>query len=88
MDIKYSRQPKTKESSVKSLGRDINVSFKDAVNLCNHLQGKMLPKAQEILELVVEKKYSIPYKKFNKGVGHRQGTENHKIGKYPVTNCY
>ena len=83
MEIKYSQEPKDKSSTVKAMGRDYNISFKDTVVLCKHLKGMQLPKALQVLEKVQEKEYAVPYTRFKKGVGHRKGS-GVKIGKFPV----
>ena len=71
-----------KTNTVKAMGRDLNISFKDAVVLCNHVKGMRLPKAMEFLDKLQDKEIPAPYKKHQKGIGHRKGSV--KIGKYPV----
>ena len=80
MELKYSIQPK--ENMVKAMGRDMNVPFKDMVMVAEYIRGKRLSKALESLEAVAALKRTIPYKRFNKGIGHRKG-DQFKLGKYP-----
>ncbi|MBD3388277.1 MAG: 50S ribosomal protein L22 [Candidatus Altiarchaeales archaeon] len=80
MDLKYSVKPE--EGAVKAMGRDMNVSFKDLVVVADAIRGKKVSKAIEYMESVVELKNPVPYRKHNKGVGHRKGKEV-KVGKYP-----
>jgi len=64
------------------MGRDMNVPFKDMVMVAEYIRGKRLSKALESLEAVAALKRTIPYKRFNKGIGHRKG-DQFKLGKYP-----
>lgn len=82
MELKYSTE-KEKTSSVKAMGRDLNISFKNAVELCKFVKGRTIPKALTLLEDVIEKKRHVPYTRFKTGIGHRKG-DTDKIGKYPV----
>ena len=65
----------------KAIGKDLDISLKHAVVICDAIRGIKLDKAIELLEGVGKLEKVIPFKKFNTGVGHRSG--NVKIGKYP-----
>lgn len=80
MELKYSIKPG--EKTVKAMGRDMNVSFKDMIMIAEALKGMTLPAAVKLLEDVIALKRSIPYRRFNKGIGHRVG-DQFKMGKYP-----
>ena len=80
MEFKYSITPGSK--TVKAMGRDMNVSFKNMVMVAQALRGKKLQKAIEHLEGVVELKRTIPFTRFAKGIGHRSGNQ-YKSSKYP-----
>ncbi len=67
---------------MKSMGRDFNVSFKNMVMVAQVIKGRMLPKAIEHLEQTIELKRTIPFTRFNKGIGHRKGNQV-KTGKFP-----
>lgn len=82
MEIKYAFKAKNPQKSVMALGRDLNVSFKDAVNVCSSVKGLKLHDAMALMEDVIIKKRRIEYKKYQTGVGHRKG-DGPKIGKYP-----
>jgi len=64
--------------------RDLPISFKDAVEICAYLRGRMLQEAKEILEDVIAKKRVIPYKRFKKKLAHRRTSEKWVVGRYPV----
>ena len=80
MDLKYSIKPG--EKTVKAMGRDMNVSFKDMVMVAEAIRGKKLQTAIQLMDDVVALKKSIPYRRFNKGIGHRKGCQ-FKLGKFP-----
>ncbi|MBD3261829.1 MAG: 50S ribosomal protein L22 [Candidatus Altiarchaeales archaeon] len=83
MKINYSKKEVDGSTSVSAQGRDMNISFKDAVVLSDFLRGKTLSSALKQLDAVVEKKLPVPYRRFNTGIGHRKGGQA-KVGKYPV----
>ena len=61
-------------------GRNLNISWKDANQVCANIKGMPLKKAREFLNRVLEHRDFIEYRKYNTGIGHRTGG---KIGKYP-----
>jgi len=62
---------------------DVNASYKDLSQVFKAIKGKPVKKAEKILEEAISKKKAIPFKKFNKGMGHRSELGGKK-GKYPV----
>ena len=80
MELKYSVEAGDK--TIKAMGRDFNVSFKNMVMVAQAIRGQKLHKAIEHLEGVVELKKTIPFTRFNKGIGHRSGNQL-KTSKYP-----
>ena len=69
-----------KENMVKSVARDIAVSTKAAIEVCNFLRGRNLAQAKRLVEEVVAMKRAIPFKRFTNGVGHKPGIA---AGRYP-----
>lgn len=82
MELKYAFKTED-ENIVKSIGRDINISFKHAVVICDSLRGMKLVDAISLLEGVIVLEKSIPFKRFNKGVSHRKGLGKNNIAAYP-----
>jgi large subunit ribosomal protein L22 len=80
MELKYSVTAGDK--TVKSMGRDLNVSFKNMIMVAEYIRGKMLEKAIADLEQVIQLKKTIPFKRFRAGIGHRKGN-TFKTAKYP-----
>lgn len=81
-DYKYSIPSETKELSAKAVGTNMSISTKHAVEICNYVRHKNLLKVKELLEKVMKEEAPIPFKRFNKNVGHRKG--NLTSGRYPV----
>lgn len=82
MELAYAYKPKNKDASVKAIARDLNMSPKDAVVICDALRGMPLDTAIAYLKDVVALKKPVPYPKYNKSVGHRK-EEGFGPGRYP-----
>jgi large subunit ribosomal protein L22 len=72
--------PKT---SAKAIGRDLPISPKVAIEICNFLRGREVNDAMKILHRVEEKVQAIPYKRFANAAGHKPG-KGMAAGRYPV----
>jgi len=70
-----------KENSATVNGKDMPISTKHAIEICNFIRGKNLLKCKEYLERVLEKKKAIPFKRYNRDMGHRPGSVG--PGRYP-----
>ncbi len=68
--------------TAKAYGKEVDVSPKHAVEVCRFLRGKDVPRAEEILNKVIEKKMAVPFKRYKHSVSHRKGKVG--PGKYPV----
>jgi large subunit ribosomal protein L22 len=68
------------EHIAKASTRNVPVSTKHCVEISSHLRYKTTELAKSILEEVVELKRAIPFKKFNKDMGHKPGMA---AGRYP-----
>lgn len=78
---KYAFQNFNKELMARAVGRDLEISPKQTIEICNYLRHRRLSQAKKLLEEVIEEKRAIPFKRFTNGLGHRRG----KIasGRYP-----
>ena len=76
--------PEDESKIARAIGRDMDISFKHAVLICDKLRGMMLRDAINLLDAVIKLDMSIPFRRFNKGVGHRKGLGRDAIGKYPA----
>ncbi|MEK6856790.1 MAG: 50S ribosomal protein L22 [Nanoarchaeota archaeon] len=61
--------------------RSLPISTKQSVEICNMLRGKTSDRGKKILELVINMKAPVPYKRYMHGVGHRSGKL--AAGRYP-----
>lgn len=61
--------------------KDLRISTKQSIEICNFIRNKNLLKAQKTLEKVLDKKVAVPFKKFNRDIGHKHGMAS---GSYPI----
>jgi large subunit ribosomal protein L22 len=80
MKFEYSFK-ELKENMARANGRDLPISTKKAVEICNALRGKSVEKAKQYLERVTELKQAVPMKRFNRDTGHKAGMA---AGRYPI----
>jgi len=80
MELKYAYVPQNQAKIAKACGKDIDVSFKKAVVVCDKLRGMDLDDAMALLEAVAALEQPIPFTKYNKGTSHKPGLG---VGKYP-----
>lgn len=76
---------KTNEHGARVIGRDLPISTKQAIEICNFIRKKNLQKVKEILSRVIAMKTAIPFKKFKRDVGHKRGRI--AAGRYPVKSA-
>ncbi len=69
------------ENIAKVHGKDLPISKKHAVEICDFIRGKGVQRSKELLQQVLDMRLALPFRRFNKDVGHRKG----KIaaGRYP-----
>ena len=72
------------EKMAKASGRELRVSHKHAREVCRTIKGMKLDQAKTYLRQVILKKKPVPFRRFNKHVGHRHGLEKAFAGRYPV----
>ena len=82
--FKYSVIGLDPDKTVLASGREIQISHKHAREICNAIRGKLVDKAKEYLEEVIEMKRSVPFKRHHKKVGHRSDLVGWDVGRYPV----
>jgi large subunit ribosomal protein L22 len=70
-----------KENVVRTVGRDIPISTKTAIEICNFIRGMPLAKATAMIEKVRDQKLAVPFRRFTEGAGHKKGIGS---GKYPL----
>jgi large subunit ribosomal protein L22 len=70
--------------TVKCAGRELRVSHKAAREVCTAIKGMMLDQAKEYLNKVVAKRQPVPFRRYNKTLGHRHGVVNAFAARYPT----
>lgn len=64
----------------RAIGRSLPISFKQSIEICNFIRNKSINYAKNTLNGVVNEGRAIPFKRFNKDVGHKK---NMAAGRYP-----
>ncbi|MCQ5340277.1 MAG: 50S ribosomal protein L22 [Candidatus Methanomethylicia archaeon] len=86
----YSIQNYDPEKMAKASGRDLHISTKEAVEICNAIRNMKLDEAIEYLKRVIEKKEAIPYRRYRKLLPHHSGISERfgiPTGRYPIKAC-
>ena len=76
-EVDESKVARAKASSLK-------ISPKHSVEICSAIRGMEVSKAKAYLNDVIEMKKAVPFKRHNRGVGHRKGMKGWAAGRYPV----
>ncbi|MBN2881664.1 50S ribosomal protein L22 [Candidatus Woesearchaeota archaeon] len=77
---KYNYALEKKDELAVAVGRDLQISTKHSIEICNYIRGKKLARVIKFLENVIEEKEAVPFKRFNMDVGHRPGIGS---GRFP-----
>ncbi len=80
----YQYTTKQIENSARAVSLNLPVSTKHSINICKVLRGRNVEWAKAFLESVIKKKAAVPFKRFNKDMGHKTGMA---AGRYPVKAC-
>lgn len=76
---------KDEEKTAKAGMRNVRVSSKTAIEMCNHLRYKKLSWAKKEVEDIMNMKKALPFRRFTNGLGHKKGIA--ATGRYPVNAC-
>jgi large subunit ribosomal protein L22 len=71
----------SKENSATVNGKDMPISTKQSIEICNFIRGKNLLLSKDFLEKVLQKKKAVPFRRFNRDMGHKPGSIG--PGRYP-----
>ncbi|MGV8151002.1 MAG: 50S ribosomal protein L22 [Candidatus Woesearchaeota archaeon] len=74
----------TTDKMAKASYRNINISTKHAVEICNYIRGRSLSQAKRLLVQSIELKRAIPLKIYTNGPGHKSGMGS---GRFHVKAC-
>ncbi|MFH0874330.1 MAG: 50S ribosomal protein L22 [archaeon] len=73
-----------KENMAFAVGKDLSISTKYSVEICNYLKGRKSSVAKKLLEKVITLEKAVPIKKFNRDTGHKAGIA---AGRFPVNTA-
>jgi len=73
--------------AVKASLREVNISPKKARELVKGMVGMHIPQAREYLEGVIGMKTAIPFRRYNKEVGHHRGQQGFAAGGHPIKSA-
>ena len=61
------------ENMARASGRNLNVSPKQAIEICNYLRGRSLVQAKRLAQESIDMIKPVPLKRFTNGPGHKPG---------------
>ncbi len=61
------------ENTATANGRDLPVSKKHMVEICDFIRGKSVQRSKDLLERVAVHQIAIPFRRFNRDMGHKKG---------------
>lgn len=74
---KYAQEAQDVNTSVKTRGSYLRVSFKNTHEVIEAIKGMKLRRAQKYLQDVIQHKDAIPFRKFTGGIGHHAQAKRH-----------
>jgi len=89
MPARYSHEPQNTSKSCKARGSELRVHFKNTRETAAAIKDMPLKKAQRFLQDVIEKKQTVPFRRFNGGVGRSAQAKMHKTtqSRWPKKSC-
>ena len=76
----YALKAYNKENMARAFGRSLPISFKQSIEICNFIRDKDLNYVKNVLSRIIEHKQAVPFKRFNRDVGHKKKIA---AGRYP-----
>lgn len=85
----FDKESMDKDKTAIASGRDLRVSPKNTREVTNTIKGMNLETAKTYLADVIQMKKPVPFRRFNKKVGHRHGMEQFKFhsGRFPIKSA-
>lgn len=80
----YSFQGYDPAIHVRASLREVDVSPKEAREVCAAIVGLTLEKARRLLNDVIQLKTPVPFRRYNRKVGHKRQIQGFYAGRYPV----
>jgi large subunit ribosomal protein L22 len=70
-------------TQVRASGREVDISPKDAREICIVIKGMSIARAKNFLEDVIAKKQAVPFRRYKKEVPHQSSQFKFHSGGYP-----
>ncbi len=80
-EVKVNKDKISNEHFASLFVRNLPISTKQCVEICGFLRNKRLDKAKRMLDDVINKKRAVPFKRYNRDMGHKPGMA---AGRFPV----
>lgn len=81
MSYNYTFKDFDKDNMARAVGVSLPVSMKHSIEVCNFIRQKTVEEAKQVLQKVADKKQAIPYRRFNRDLGHKTKIG---MGRYPI----
>jgi large subunit ribosomal protein L22 len=81
MPYSYKLDEEDEKKTSKAYGKEVNMSFKKANEVCHVIKGMNVDSAIAYLEKVIKKEAFVPFRRYKTKIGHKTGG---KPGKYPA----
>jgi len=75
----------SKENYATVNGRDLPVSTKHCIEICNFIRGKGLLQSKELLQKAIDQKIAIPFRVHKRDISHKPRKAG--PGRYPAKAC-
>ena len=75
---------KSEENTAKAVGRNLDISPKQATEICRYVRGRPLNQAKRLLQQAIDGKRAVPFTRFTNGLGHKPGIS---AGRYHPKAC-
>lgn len=80
----YSIKGLDEAKSVIASGRDLDISFKEAVEVCKYIKGRNLDEVRKLLNEIIEMKRAVPFRRYRKKVAHHNNDGKIDSARYPI----
>jgi large subunit ribosomal protein L22 len=83
-EFDYSFQGYNPVVHVRASLREVDLSPKEAREVCAAIRGLPLDRARSILRDVADMRMPVPFRRYNKKIGHKSQLQGFYAGRYPV----
>ncbi len=73
--------------TAKAMSYELNVSPKHCYEILREIRGKKVSVVKTFLLNVIDMKESVPFKRYNRNVGHKRHQSGWDAGRYPIKAC-